>query len=186
MNRSKKWLIAGAFIAFTSVAFTVSRYKGFMTADSHGLLLFIIALAAGISSCPAFGFVPDMKSKYYRLLAAAVFFAAPLFSVACVEILNGNFLFDLQDLFWMDNYVFCLAFYILLYGLTSSIRISVFVLQPLLPPCPQLRSSSPSPPSPSPCCSVPPACPPAPAPISRRKKCDRRSKSSALSLYLQN
>lgn len=131
MNRSKKWLIAGAFIAFTSVAFTVSRYKGFMTADSRGLLLFIISLAAGISSCPAFGFVPDMKSKYYRLLAAAVFFAAPLFSVACVEILNGNFLFDLQDLFWMDNYVFCLAFYILLYGLTSSIRISVFVLQPL-------------------------------------------------------
>ena len=92
--------------------------------------MFIACIFAAIIAWVSVAFVPLFEHKQYPLYVAAVFFAAPMINVMCVERMNGNFLSDLWHICWLDNYCVALLVYFLVFAISGSVRISVLTLSP--------------------------------------------------------
>lgn len=72
-------------------------------------------------------------SRAYTAFVWTLFFLAPLIAEAAVERMNGNFLWELSDPFFIsDNYVVILLLYLLVFALTGSIRGSILTVTPVL------------------------------------------------------
>ena len=134
MEYSNKSIAAGIITAAVLAGFAALERAQFLELETRGTVLFVVTLLLAAISGIAVSVWPSADRKWYPVWRAAVFFMAPMAAVAAVERLNGNYLSDLHATGWMwvDNYCVALLFFLLVYALSGSVRIPVFLLNPAL------------------------------------------------------
>ena len=130
MSWTKRSVILATIPAVIILGGALYKVKELMAFEPGGVLMFIGCVCAAVIAWVSVAFVPLFEHKRYPIYVAAVFFAAPMINVMCVERMNGNFLSDLWHICWLDNYCVALLVYFLVFALSGSVRISVLTLSP--------------------------------------------------------
>ena len=131
LTSTRRSRIVGGIFSVLSLVLVIIYAGDYSNVPVWGHLLVVIALLMGVLVFPAMAWKPCNKTKFYPLYYAFIFFLSPFLLETMVELLNGNFVFHLKNLCYIDNYCMFLLAYFILYILTGSLRITSFVLSPL-------------------------------------------------------
>ena len=133
MKSSRRDQRVSAIFFFILISAVVWTADSFLAAESWGRTMLLGASAAA-ALVFVFGALRPMKSGFLSgALSFAFFMVVPFVMLVAVERLNGHFItgfLQTEDI-W-ENYVVYLLFYLLVYGLSGSVRISVFTVSPVL------------------------------------------------------
>lgn len=133
MSTERKFQRLGAIIFFLLLAFTVTRAEDFLGQKEWGGTMLAAAFAASLVVFPAVS-VKWEKGWVRSLLMVGLLLIAPMVMLVAVERLNGTFITKFltpEEDIWA-NYVVYLLLYLLLFGLSGSIRISMMTVSPVL------------------------------------------------------
>lgn len=134
MSVTKRWARAGAFCSFALLLFIIYKHEAFAAQKEWGNVLLLISLGAGLLTLPAIAIRFQRPTWLRCIYMLVLFITAPFVMLVAVERLNGNFLTEFlsgwED-FWA-NYVVYMLFYLLAYGLSGSVRISVMTVSHIL------------------------------------------------------
>ena len=133
MEHSRRSIAAGIIIALVAAGFVLWERTNFLELKPLGTALFAVSLLLCVLIGAAIAAHPSRDRKWYPLWQGLVFLMAPMGAVAAVERLNGNLLSDLHATGWMwvDNYCVALLFFLLIFALSGSVRIPVFIMNPV-------------------------------------------------------
>ena len=132
LTRTKKSTAAGAIVSLAVIAFVLSQVKSYLSADAYGGLMLAVSLACGILIAPAIAFKPDREAANYPLWVFLVFMLCPMLDIIGIERMNGNFIGELIQACWIDNYLVCLLIYLALFCVTGSARVPALAATPVL------------------------------------------------------
>ncbi len=134
MTVSRKTARIGGVFSFLLVFFAVTRAQDFLSQEEWGGAMLLCALGAGALVLPAVAYRWEKPQWLRFLFSVALLAAAPFVMLVVVERLNGHFITDFltpsEDI-W-ENYVVYVLLYVLVFGLSGSIRISVMTVSPVL------------------------------------------------------
>ncbi len=133
MSTSRKFQRIGAILFFFLLAFALTRADDFLKQEEWGRTMFFAAVAASALVFPAVAI--RWEKDWVRIfLMLLLLLAAPMVMMVAVERLNGHFITEFlipREDIW-ENYVVYLLLYLLAFGLSGSIRISVMTVSPIL------------------------------------------------------
>lgn len=133
MSGSKRSMRIAAVLSFALLTFVLIKHEEFLTLEEWGNLLLLCSFGGALLVLPGAGIRWEKPTWLRCIWMFLLFAAAPLVMMIAVERLNGNFITEfLVDTDWIANYVVCLLFYLLVYGLGGSMRVSVLVMSPVL------------------------------------------------------
>lgn len=133
MSGSKRSLRIAAALSFALLTFVLIKHEEFLTLEEWGNLLLLCSFGGALMVLPGAGIRWERPAWLRCIWMFLLFAAAPMVMMIAVERLNGNFITEfLLDTDWIANYVVCLLFYLLVFGLSGSVRISVMVMSPVL------------------------------------------------------
>lgn len=134
MSSSKRAARAAALVSFSLLLFVVTRQDLFLEADEWGSLMLFAALAGALLVLPGFAVVWERPTWLRCIWMLILLAGAPMVMLVAVERLNGVFITEFltpsEDI--LANYVVYLLFYILAFGLSGSVRISLMTVSPVL------------------------------------------------------
>ena len=136
MKRTKATTALGILIALALMGLAALKYNGFSEVKGGGVWYFWVTIAAAALAGLAIMYRPNFESekfkpRIYTIWVYLVLFIAPLFMTVVVERLNDNFLWTMtNNMVWTDNWFVCLLFYLLIFGITGSVRAAVFTMSP--------------------------------------------------------
>ena len=123
----------GATVFFLLLLLVVRQSHYFLDMEEWGSVLLLVSAGAALITFPAIA-IKFEKYPTVRIFAMLVLLLlSPLIMEIVVERLNGNFITQFlknEDIY--ENYVVYLLLYLLVFGLSGSVRISVFTVSPVL------------------------------------------------------
>ncbi len=130
-RRSVRLAAIISMILLTAIAVSYSKYEAL---EDWGPLLYAVSIASCVFVFAGIAFRWETPGWLKRITVLIFFLAAPLVMVIAVERLNGNFLTDFlsgdEDV--LANYVVSALLYLLVFGLSGSVRVSVMSVSPVL------------------------------------------------------
>ena len=131
-TRSKRSTAAGVVTGAAVLLFCLSQAGDYIDSEGPGRLMLAASVACALLSAAAIMFKPNREAKYYILYVGAVFLACPMLNIIAVERMNGNFLNELIQACWIDNYLICLLIYLAVFCICGSVRISAILISPAM------------------------------------------------------
>ncbi len=131
-TRSKRSTAAGVVTGAAVLLFCLSQAGDYIDSEGPGRLMLAASVACALLSAVAIMFKPNREAKYYILYVGAVFLACPMLNIIAVERMNGNFLNELIQACWIDNYLICLLIYLAVFCICGSVRISAILISPAM------------------------------------------------------
>ncbi|MGN0482244.1 MAG: sulfatase-like hydrolase/transferase, partial [Lachnospiraceae bacterium] len=133
VDTDKKHLITGGFVTLVLFfAILLCRNLFFNGATTYGFAFFItagfLALLCGMLSAIQF----TWKGKPSAVVHTTCFFLAPLLSMLMLECINDIFIYDFDNRTFLANYIAYLAFYLLTYVISGSVRFSILLWSPVV------------------------------------------------------
>lgn len=124
----------GAVLSFLLLAFVTGHARLFLELEEWGRTLLFVSLGASLLVFPCVA-VRWQRPKWFRgIWMMLLFLLVPMVMLVAVERLNGNFITGFlsgeEDV--LANYVVYLLLYLLVFGLTGSLRGSVLTVSPVL------------------------------------------------------
>ncbi len=134
MKTSRKTIRLGAVISMLLLSAVTLGYSKFETLEKWGPILFAISILSCFLVFLGIAIRPQSGGWFKRICYLLFFVACPFIMVIVVERLNGNFLTDFLtvDEDTLANYAVSMLLYLLVFGLSGSIRISIMTTSPLL------------------------------------------------------
>lgn len=132
LERTRGSTIAGALTGAAVLVFCLSQHADYTAAGSSGKLMLAASVFCAFAACAAITYKPAKSAKYYILYIGAVFLACPMLNVIAVERMNGNFIHELIQACWIDNYLICLLIYLAAFCITGSVRITALLVSPAM------------------------------------------------------
>ena len=135
LTRSKRSTAAGVVIGGAALLFCLSQAPDYLSAGiagTAGKVMLAASVICSVLAALAVMFKPDREAKYYILYIGGVFLACPMLNIIAVERMNGNFLHELIQACWIDNYLICLLIYLAVFCITGSVRISALLISPAM------------------------------------------------------
>ena len=130
-RRSVRLAAIISMILLTAIAVSYPKYEAL---EDWGPLLYAVSIASCVFVFAGIAFRWETPGWLKRITVLIFFLAAPLVMVIAVERLNGNFLTDFlsgdEDV--LANYVVSALLYLLVFGLSGSVRVSVMSVSPVL------------------------------------------------------
>ena len=132
-NSTKKSKIIGAVISAVLLIVVVVFNQSFIgkTSSSKWLLYssaFILSALIGLFSA----YTLKIKDENIRKIFAVILFALlPIITITMTECLNNIWIYDMTTLGFAGNYVIILLLYCLVYSLSGSIKLCIFILSPI-------------------------------------------------------
>lgn len=134
MHGSRRSVRVGAVLSFLLFSFVAVHWENFFALKEWGKTLYFVSLGAAALVWPGVALRWERPGWLRGIWMGLLFLAVPLVMVIAVERLNGNFITEFltgnEDI--LANYVVCLLLYLLVFGLSGSLRISVLTVSPLL------------------------------------------------------
>ena len=134
MTVTKRSARIAAFVSFILLLFVIYKADTFSAHEEWGNLLLLSSLGCGVLSLIAIAVKWERPTWLRCIYMFLLFLAVPLGMMVAVERLNGNFITEFLS-GWEDklaNYVVYLLFYLLVFALSGSMRISVMTVSPIL------------------------------------------------------
>ena len=134
MTVTKRSARIAAFVSFILLLFVIYKADTFSAHEEWGNLLLLSSLGCGVLSLIAISVKWERPAWLRCIYMFLLFLAVPLGMMVAVERLNGNFITEFLS-GWEDqlaNYVVYLLFYLLVFALSGSMRISVMTVSPIL------------------------------------------------------
>lgn len=130
MHCTRRSVRLGAVLSFLLLAFVTSRAQLFLELEEWGRTLLFVSLGASLLVFPCVA-VRWQRPKWFRgIWMVLLFLLVPMVMLVAVERLNGNFITGFlsgeEDV--LANYVVYLLLYLLVFGLTGSLRGSVLTV----------------------------------------------------------
>ena len=134
MKTSKSSIRLGAILAMLLMTAVTVGYSKYETLEKWGTTLFAISLLCCVLVFLGIAVRWEDRNWFKRACCLLFFVACPLVMVVVVERLNGNFLTDFLtvDEDALANYVVAMLLYLLIFGLSGSVRVSVMTVSPIL------------------------------------------------------
>lgn len=134
MSSSRRSARIAAACSFLLLLLTVSKYELFTELDSWGNTMLLCSLGGALLVLPGLALKWE-RPTWLRCIWMFVLFAiTPMVMLVVVERLNGHFITDFltpsEDI--LANYVVYALLYLLVYGLSGSMRVSVMTVSPVL------------------------------------------------------
>ena len=134
MERMRPCVRVGAILSFLLFAWVTVQFETFMELPEWGGALWVVSLGASLLVW-RFICMDWQMPKFFRFsFMLMTFLVIPAVMIVAVERLNNNFITDFlvveED--FLANYVVTLLLYLLVLGLSGSIRISVMTVSPVL------------------------------------------------------
>lgn len=134
MHGSRRSVRVGAVLSFLLFSFVAVHWENFFALKEWGKTLYFVSLGAAALVWPGVALRWERPGWLRGIWMGLLFLAVPLVMVIAVERLNGNFITEFltgnEDI--LANYVVCLLLYLLVFGLSGSLRISVLTVSPML------------------------------------------------------
>ncbi len=134
MIYSRRSVRLGAVLSMILFALVAVQYDKFTELEQWGNVLYLVSLGAALGVWPCVAVRWERPVSLRCFYTVMFFLAVPMVMEVVVERLNGNFLTDLlngDDDIW-ENYVVYLLLYLLVFGLSGSLRASVMSVSPAL------------------------------------------------------
>jgi phosphoglycerol transferase MdoB-like AlkP superfamily enzyme len=134
MTYSRRSVRVGALLSFVLFALIAVQVDKFLELETWGPVLYGISLGAALLVWPFVAIGWETPRWFRGLTMTLLFFWVPMGMLIAVERLNGNFITGFltgqEDV--LANYVVYLLFYLLAFGLSGSLRVSVLTVSPIL------------------------------------------------------
>ncbi len=134
MQYSRRSVRIGAVISFVLFALIAVQYEKFLAVEDWGWLMYAVSLGAALLVWPMLA-VRWTSPRWLRGICMVwLMTAAPLIMMIAVERLNGNYItgFLSGDEDVLANYVVYMLLYLLVFGLSGSLRISILTVSPVV------------------------------------------------------
>ena len=134
MHCTRRSVRVGAILSFLLLAFVAAHAEDFYALEEWGNHLLFVSLGAALLVWPGVA-VRWEKPKWFRgIWMFLLFLLVPMVMLVAVERLNGNFItgFLSKEEDVLANYVVYLLLYLLVFGLSGSLRVSVLTVSPVL------------------------------------------------------
>ncbi len=134
MHCSRRSVRIGALISFVLFALITVQYDKFFALKEWGKTMYAVSLGASLLVWPGLAVAWERPKWLRGICMVWLMTAAPLIMMIAVERLNGNFItgFLSGDEDVLANYVVYLLLYLLVFGLSGSLRISMLTVSPVL------------------------------------------------------
>jgi phosphoglycerol transferase MdoB-like AlkP superfamily enzyme len=133
MISSKKSTRIGGILFFLLLSLVVIKADDFLSQEEWGRTMLFVAMGASFLVFPSVSLTWKRPAWLKNIYMVMIFLVTPLIMMIAVERLNGNFITGfLTDEDVYENYVVYLLIYLLVFGLSGSVRISVMTVSPIL------------------------------------------------------
>lgn len=134
MSSTRRSVRVGAILSFLLFSFIAVHAELFLSLKEWGKTLYFVSLGASLLVWPGVA-LHWQRPKWFRgIWMGILFLLVPLVMMVAVERLNGNFITEFltgeEDV--LANYVVYLLLYLLVFGLSGSLRVSVLTVSPIL------------------------------------------------------
>ena len=134
ITSSKAGTITGFIVMAVLMIFSVINRSSFLELDSASrwLLLavsLVLPLIIGIEIAYKIDITNDFANK---VLSVLLIFLLPFLTITITECLNGIFIYDMTYLGFFANYILVLLFYFLVFSLSGSVKLCIFIVNPVL------------------------------------------------------
>ncbi len=134
ITSGKTGFITGSVFAAVLMIISVLNYSSFTSLESEyrWVLLavaLLLPLIIGFEIAYKVSVNDDFANKIFGVI---LIFLLPLLSITMTECLNGIFVYDMTYLGFFANYLLVLLFYFLVFSLSGSIKLSIFIVNPIL------------------------------------------------------
>lgn len=131
---SKRSRLTGAILAavlFITVVLDVRAYTSLEFASKWLLLAFALVAPFIIGVVAAYGVKPK-KPLFQKIWYFVLLLLMPIVTITMTECLNNIFIYDMTYLGFFANYVVILLLYFLVFALSGSLRLSIFIINSVL------------------------------------------------------
>ena len=134
MHCSRRSVRLGAILSFLLFSLLVVQYDKFFVLKEWGRTMYFVSLGAALLVWPGIALRWERPKLLRGFWMLVLLLGAPLVMMIAVERLNGNFItgFLSGDEDVLANYVVYLLLYLLVFGLSGSLRVSVMTVSPVL------------------------------------------------------
>ncbi len=95
--------------------------------SKYGVLLYILSILGVVITGALIAFKIHSIAKASHIASVVLFLLLPIVSMLMVEILNSVFIYNLEPLIFMGNYLMYLMFYGIFYAITNSFTAATFI-----------------------------------------------------------
>lgn len=134
MRCTRQSVRVGAILSFLLLAFITTHASEFLKLEEWGKTLLFVSLGASLLVWPGVAIRWETPKWFRGIWMVLLFLMVPMVMLIAVERLNGNFItgFLSGDEDILANYVVYLLLYLLVFGLSGSVRTSVLTVSPVL------------------------------------------------------
>lgn len=133
MSSSRRAARISAAVTFILLIFVVVKHETFLT-EEKGNIMLLCAFGAALLTLPGFSIRWERFTWLRCIWLLLLFAAVPMVMLVAVERLNGVFITEFltpsEDI--LANYVVYMLLYLLVYGLSGSVRGSIMTVSPIL------------------------------------------------------
>lgn len=134
MRCTRRSIRAGAILSFLLLAVITTHASVFLELEEWGKTLFFVSIGAALIVWPGVAVCWERPKWLRGIWMVLLFLMVPMVMLVAVERLNGNFITGFlsgeEDI--LANYVVYLLLYVLVFGLSGSVRVSVLSVSPVL------------------------------------------------------
>lgn len=134
MRYTRRSIRVGAILSFLLLAVITTHASKFLELEEWGKTMLFVSLGASLLVWPGVAICWERPKWFRGIWMVLLFLMVPMVMLVAVERLNGNFItgFLSGDEDVLANYVVYLLLYLLVFGLSGSVRISVLTVSPVL------------------------------------------------------